>query len=143
MISPDIVTYVDSLFGMADASNTSTPDFDDDDDTSATLEVFQASNVSYSLEQVCFQQHIALNETHFARSCYLFLNATRSKVMKYLNESDPMGFSLRPNVLSVKSTFICQYNRSYFNILHKPATTFTLRDCIRFTLRSGHASDST
>jgi hypothetical protein len=127
MISPDIVTYVDSLFGMVDASNTSTPDFDDDDDTSAAFEVFQASNVSYSLEQVCFQQHIALNETHFAKSCHLFLNATRSKVMKYLNESDPRGFSLRPNVLSVKSIFICQYNQSYFNILHKDPSIYSSR----------------
>lgn len=126
-ISPEITLYVDQRFGIGtdDEQGRLSENSGDDLDPDETLLIVQSSNVSYSLEQVCFQ-FFPLNSTHFAKNCSMFVNATRSRIVRYANDSDSQGFSLRENLYSV-SIFVCNYNQSYFNVLYKDPSVYSNR----------------
>jgi hypothetical protein len=126
-ISTDIILYINRFFNSPSSDFQSVDaDRSDIDDMGVSFEFIPTSNVSYTLEQVCLG-HFYLNTTHFTKNCTMFLNATRSNIKKYLNDSEPLGYSLQHNVLSVESIFICQYNFSYFNVLLKDPSVYSTR----------------
>lgn len=126
-LSSDIISYINRFFNSPSSDFQSVDaDRSDIDDMGVSFEFIPTSNVSYTLEQVCLE-HFYLNATHLTRNCTMFLNATRSNIKKYLNDSEPLGYSLQHNVLSVESIFICQYNFSYFNVLLKDPSVYSTR----------------
>jgi hypothetical protein len=99
----------------------------DDPTVGFGLDVYvPTSNVSYTLEQVCIGE-FDINTTHFAKNCSLFFNATRMLLRKYQNDSDPNGFSVQQNVLSVNSTLVCQYFQAYFKVLLQDPSVYSTR----------------
>jgi hypothetical protein len=134
-ISKDITSYVNRVFGNPSGNIEAVdPDPSEIDNTGLRFELIPTSNVSYTLEQVCFER-LYLNTTHFTKMCNMFLNATRTNIKKYLNISDPQGFTLQHNVLSVKSIYICQYNHAFFNVLLKDPSVYATRLSPLYTLQ--------
>jgi hypothetical protein len=90
---------VDERFGSdtGDVQSVFSESTGDDFNPDESLFIVQSSNVSYSLEQICFQ-YFPLNSTHFAKNCSMFVNATRSSIVRYANDSDSQGFSFAAGI---------------------------------------------
>jgi hypothetical protein len=108
---------------------------DDDPNTGFGPDVYvPTSDISYTLEQVCVGE-FDLNTTHFAKNCSFFLYATQTLLRKYQNDSDPNGFSVQQNVVSVRPTLICQYFQAYFRVLLKDPTVYATRISPLYTVQ--------